>query len=490
MNICLNRFGISDLDSFINIHGSASEKERQAFFVRGTGCTDSLCSKIAAIDARLSSDVSYVYRRITDFSPLRDSSTAEYYIGVYGDIAADMGEQCLKGISDRQINCDFRAACRKVCGEVRNSRENFSPTMEKNLGAVLIYWADMYLTDFLQNSGKIRKLICSGRIGCNEYAFCYLAALMGIDVCILLPDGDIKIGSELLSRSSAFVIGAPKSIAIPEFSAASVGNAPEHRTKVDLTRPARQARPQRSRVSASPTAANTAAGSSSGNRYTVDLTRPPKQRSAPTAQTTNRPSGQTPPQTSAKRELSYEELAALAESVVLIEVHNRFGMAVSSGSGIVINDRGYILTNCHVANGGVSYSVRVENDNNSYPAYNVIKYHPLLDLAVIRIDKHIKPLPMYSGSAPLSRGQRVVAIGSPMGLFNSVSDGIIAGFRTVNDVEMIQFTAPISPGSSGGAVLNMYGEVIGISTAGVRGGQNLNLAVGYQDIAPFISNFV
>ncbi|MGN0691839.1 MAG: S1C family serine protease, partial [Oscillospiraceae bacterium] len=187
---------------------------------------------------------------------------------------------------------------------------------------------------------------------------------------------------------------------------------------------------------------------------------------------------------------SYEELAALAESVVLIEVHNRFGMAVSSGSGIVINDKGYILTNCHVANGGASYLVKIENDNNSYPAYNVIKYHPLLDLAIIRIDKHIKPLSVYNGSAPLNRGQRVVAIGSPLGLFNSVSDGIISGFRTVNGVEMIQFTAPISHGSSGGAVLNMYGEVIGISTAGVRGGQNLNLAVGFRDILPFIDNFI
>ena len=55
---------------------------------------------------------------------------------------------------------------------------------------------------------------------------------------------------------------------------------------------------------------------------------------------------------------------------------------------------------------------------------------------------------------------------------------------------MIQFTAPISGGSSGGALLNMYGEVIGISTAGFSKGQNLNLAVGYKDIIPFISNFI
>ncbi|MGN0695273.1 MAG: S1C family serine protease [Oscillospiraceae bacterium] len=487
MNICLNRFGISDLDSFINIHGNTTNNEQQVFFVRGTGCTDSLCDKLRALDAKLSPDGNYVYRRINGFPPFRDSQTAEHYIGMYGDIAADKETASLKGISDTQQNRDFRAACRKVCGEVGRARKNFSPTMEKNLGAVLAYWSDMYIADFLQNKGKFRKLICSGRIGCNEYSFCYLAALMGIDVCILLPGGDINIDKELLDRSSAFVIGPPKDMALPDHNAAPVGNAPERRSKVDLSRPPRK------RVSASPAANSAAPAGNSVKSYTVDLTRPPKQSSAGAASQTCRPSAGTQaanPHTSAARELSYEELAALAESVVLIEVHNRFGMTVSTGSGIVINDRGYILTNCHVANGGASYSVRIENDNGSYPAYSVIKYHPLLDLAVIRIDRHIKPLKVYSGSAPLSRGQRVVAIGSPLGLFNSVSDGIIAGFRTVNGVEMIQFTAPISAGSSGGAVLNMYGEVIGISTAGVRGGQNLNLAVGYRDIVPFIDNFV
>lgn len=87
------------------------------------------------------------------------------------------------------------------------------------------------------------------------------------------------------------------------------------------------------------------------------------------------------------------------------------------------------------------------------------------------------------------RGQKVVAIGSPLGLFNSVSDGIISGFRVIDDVDMIQFTAPISHGSSGGALLNMYGEVIGISTAGIDEGQNINLAMGYECINLFVQGF-
>lgn len=101
----------------------------------------------------------------------------------------------------------------------------------------------------------------------------------------------------------------------------------------------------------------------------------------------------------------------------------------------------------HTGSGGCFYSVRIEEDQQVYTTDEVIKY-------------------------------------------NSVFDGIISGFRKVDGVDMIQFTAPISHGSSGGAVLNMYGEVIGISTAGVDSGQNINLAVGYECIHPFIRGFV
>ena len=96
---------------------------------------------------------------------------------------------------------------------------------------------------------------------------------------------------------------------------------------------------------------------------------------------------------------------------------------------------------------------------------------------------------MYSGM-PLSRGQKVVAIGSPLGLFNSISDGIISGFRTFGDMSMIQFTAPTSHGSSGGALLNLYGELIGIITGGFDDGQNINLAVDYKTVRTFAGGFL
>lgn len=209
----------------------------------------------------------------------------------------------------------------------------------------------------------------------------------------------------------------------------------------------------------------------------------------------------TPPNVQARPELSYEELATRAASVVQILViasprdisPNGEIRAKSSGSGVMIGEDGYIVTNCHVAAGGKIYAVRIENDERVYFTDRLVKYNDRYDLAVLKIDRKLAPLPVYSGSKPLARGQKVVAIGSPLGMFNTVSDGIISGIRRMNGVEMIQFTAPISPGSSGGAVMNMYGEVIGISTAGIESddgsAQNLNLAVGSDTISLFCRGF-
>ncbi|MDE6054495.1 MAG: trypsin-like peptidase domain-containing protein [Lachnospiraceae bacterium] len=192
----------------------------------------------------------------------------------------------------------------------------------------------------------------------------------------------------------------------------------------------------------------------------------------------------------ARTEMSFEQLAQLASSVVMIMVHDKKGEPFASGSGIMIGRKGYILTNNHVLSEGSFFTVRIENDDNCYKADQIIKYNQVLDLAVIRIDRELLPLPIYKGPQKLVRGQKVVAIGSPLGLFNSVSDGIIAGFRVLDDVDMIQYTAPTSPGSSGGAVLNMYGEVIGISTAIAREAQGINWAVGYEFINLFTQGFI
>ena len=155
----------------------------------------------------------------------------------------------------------------------------------------------------------------------------------------------------------------------------------------------------------------------------------------------------------------------------------------------MIGRDGYILTNFHVTNEGALYGIRIEGEERIYETSRIVKYNPLFDLAVLQIDRQLTPIPLCQ-NRKLTRGQKVVAIGSPLGLFNTVSDGIISAFRSVRDVPMIQFTAPISSGSSGGAVLNMYGELIGLSTAGFDDGQNLNLAVDYNTIRSFLGNLL
>lgn len=188
------------------------------------------------------------------------------------------------------------------------------------------------------------------------------------------------------------------------------------------------------------------------------------------------------------QELSLVELAEKASSVVMLTVYDQEGQPRGYGSGIMISRKGYILTNFHVVARGCQFGIQVEHQEESHMADHITKVHPEADLALLRVDCPCQPLEIFQGQ--LVRGQGVVAIGSPLGMFNTVSDGIISGFRRVDDCNMIQFTAPTSRGSSGGAVLNFRGELVGMSTAGIDEGQNLNLAVDHHTILNFCQGFL
>ncbi|OLS40983.1 trypsin-like peptidase domain-containing protein [Bacillus sp. MRMR6] len=187
---------------------------------------------------------------------------------------------------------------------------------------------------------------------------------------------------------------------------------------------------------------------------------------------------------SRKTEKSYEELAELAQSVVLINVYNNQKELLGRGSGVVITEDGFILTNFHVIQKGEVYGITFENNETEYFTNRLVKYHQNYDLALLKIDQRTEPL-LINPQEKLVRGQKIVAIGSPLGLFNTISDGIISGFRDFGDIEVLQITAPISAGSSGGALIDLYGNLIGITTAGFDEGQNLNLAVGTKYIKLF-----
>lgn len=177
-----------------------------------------------------------------------------------------------------------------------------------------------------------------------------------------------------------------------------------------------------------------------------------------------------------EREKSYEELAKLSSSVVMIKIYDENLVPYGNGSGVVIDREGTIVTNFHVVKDGSIFGIIFENNEDESIFARLIKVNQNTDLALLKIDCKTEPIPI-KGNDTLCRGQQIVAIGSPLGLMNTISDGIVAGFRNLGDEKFIQITAPISPGSSGGALLDRYGYLVGITSAGYLEGQNLNLAV-------------
>lgn len=172
-----------------------------------------------------------------------------------------------------------------------------------------------------------------------------------------------------------------------------------------------------------------------------------------------------------RQELRISQIANQRESVVLLEGSVSDGLR--QGSGVILSTDGLILTNYHVIEGLQSMAVTF-NDGSVYEGEVYVEdYDADLDLALIRIDREELTPVTIGDSDQLSIGDTVVAIGSPYGLQNTVSEGIISSIR---DSEL-QITAAISSGSSGGALFNAYGELVGITYAGVSQGQNLGFAI-------------
>ena len=171
-----------------------------------------------------------------------------------------------------------------------------------------------------------------------------------------------------------------------------------------------------------------------------------------------------------------------ADSVFMLEVYSYNNQQVAVCSGFVAFDSSLLITNYHVIEGG-SYVVAVSDDKDQYLVTRVCCFDKAKDIAILKFDQETKaePLPLdLDGN--LKRSQTVVAIGSPAGLRNTVSIGNISTFYTRDGKDWIQFTAPISSGSSGGALFNDEGEIIGITTATYASAQNINMAVKVEEV--------
>lgn len=169
--------------------------------------------------------------------------------------------------------------------------------------------------------------------------------------------------------------------------------------------------------------------------------------------------------------------AKCSPSVFYIEVYDEKGETLGSGSGFFIDADGTAVTNYHVIDGCQSAIATLSNSGEQCPVTGVYDYNPIEDWAVIKVEgAGYTPLPVSSSA--LTGGAKVYAIGSPLGLQNSITEGIISNTSRYEDgIEYIQTSAAISPGSSGGALINSNGEAVGITSASYTEGQNLNLAL-------------
>jgi serine protease Do len=151
------------------------------------------------------------------------------------------------------------------------------------------------------------------------------------------------------------------------------------------------------------------------------------------------------------------------------------------GSGVVVNPKGFIVTNLHVVEDAISLKVRLTGDFNDTSTYqSILKPEDRLlnakiigvdretDLAVIKIDSTNLPFMPFGDSDILQNGELVFAFGSPLGLPNSVTMGIVSSvarqLRPEDPMIYIQTDTPINPGNSGGPLVNTKGEIIGINT--------------------------
>lgn len=188
-----------------------------------------------------------------------------------------------------------------------------------------------------------------------------------------------------------------------------------------------------------------------------------------------------------------QDLAALFERVApsVVKVMSLSdGRTIATGSGFVVTADGLIVTNRHVVKDGSSFTIETADGNEWNARIAVIDR--LQDLAVLRVsapERLAGPLRL-SRQAPKA-GSKVMVIGSPLGLEQSVSDGIVSAVRKLDDgTELIQITAPISPGSSGSPVVDSFGDAVGVATFTLTRGENVNFAISTKHVKELLETLV
>ena len=195
-----------------------------------------------------------------------------------------------------------------------------------------------------------------------------------------------------------------------------------------------------------------------------------------------------PPVNAAVEQISflddYDAIENASNAVLYIETDDDYDdEQITTGSGFVAFNNRTFVTNYHVIEDAVSIEV-FDEDYNEYAFGKILATDKERDIAILSLESAIpggssiplEPLALAVDPA-IKRGQPVATIGYPKGLFNTFSTGIISAIIDFDNRKTIQFTAPVSHGSSGGALFNTAGEVIGITSSTIEDGQNINYAI-------------
>lgn len=186
-------------------------------------------------------------------------------------------------------------------------------------------------------------------------------------------------------------------------------------------------------------------------------------------------------------ELSAEEIFSRFAGRILFLTCDESASDSTLASGVVVSADGFIVTNAHVVEGCGRMTATYISETSRQSFEPLLKYYDeKSDIAVIKIEAEgLDFFQLPSRSARV--GERVYAIGNPRGLEQSISEGIVSGRRVEDGMSWIQHSAPISPGSSGGALLSSRGELLGINSFLLKESQNLNFAVPAATVAGALS---
>jgi S1-C subfamily serine protease len=184
-----------------------------------------------------------------------------------------------------------------------------------------------------------------------------------------------------------------------------------------------------------------------------------------------------------RRKLSPAEIVHHAfPSSVLLTMLDAHGQTLCLGSGFFVA-KNVVATNSHVVSQASAGYAKLVGQSAKLGIKGIIAFDPLHDLALIEVESSDAPSLQVAAKPSLEIGDPVYVIGNPLGLEATFSPGIVSGFREIGQVRVMQMTAPISPGSSGGPVLDESGKVVGVSVFTILSGQNLNFAIPSEYVA-------